>query len=44
MSQWAHPVESHEVTVGQVKGWLKSGGKSPREQTTKTKLTELLAA
>jgi hypothetical protein len=37
------PAESHEITVGQVESWLKSGGKSPREQTTKTKLAELLA-
>ena len=37
------PAESHEdIKVGQVESWLLSRGKSPREQSTKTKLGELL--
>ena len=36
------PAEAHEITVGQIESWLQSRGKSPREQTTKTKLAELL--
>ena len=36
------PAESHEITVGQVESWLTSGAKSPAEQTTKSKLAELL--
>ena len=34
--------ESHEVKVQQLKAWLKSVGKSPREQALKTRLQELL--
>ena len=30
--------ESHEVKVQQLKAWLKSVGKSPREQALKTRL------
>lgn len=36
------PAESHEITVGQVESWLQSRGKSPAEQTTKTRLADLL--
>ncbi len=36
------PAESHEITVGQVENWLRSGGKSPKEQSTKAKLAEIL--
>jgi hypothetical protein len=34
--------ESHEVKVQQLKAWLKSVRKSPREQALKTRLQELL--
>jgi hypothetical protein len=37
------PAEWHEITVGQVESWLESRGKSPREQTAKSKLARLLA-
>jgi hypothetical protein len=35
--------EAHKITVGQVESWLQSRGKSPAEQSTKVRLTQLLA-
>ena len=35
--------ESHEITVGQVEGWLQLPARSPKEQTTKAKLAGLLS-
>lgn len=37
------PAEAHEITVGQVESWLRTMGKSPREQSAKVRLAELLA-
>ena len=35
------PVVNHTVSVQRVQDWLKSGGKSPKEQALKSRLREL---
>jgi hypothetical protein len=42
--QVLEPAVIHEVTVGQVKAWLESGGTNPNEQARKRRLKELLRA
>lgn len=37
------PAEAHEISVGQVESWLRSGARSPREQSMKVRLNELLS-
>ena len=37
------PSTSHEISVGKVRAWLESNGRSPAQQTLKTRLREVLS-
>jgi hypothetical protein len=36
------PMTTHEISVGKFEAWLNSNGKTPREQTTKVTLRQIL--
>jgi len=36
------PSTSHEISVGKVRAWLESNGRSPAQQALKTRLREVL--
>ena len=36
------PATTHELSVGKLQAWLKTNGKTPREQATKVTLRQLL--
>ena len=38
------PATAHELTVGKLRAWLDSSGKTPREQAVKVGLREILGA
>jgi hypothetical protein len=36
------PATTHELSIGKLQAWLDTNGKTPREQTTKVTLRQLL--